>query len=494
MIYFLGVLGFFQAFFLPGIAAIRSSRIGLTAPLAILLGVPLSLLANYCLIFLCTILGVSFRVPIFLLSAACIVHVFFKKQKSAPSSKSGNGGMKLGELFLALLSAAYVLYFFTRWVKSFGTIIYWWDAYNAWNPWGLQWLNGKIPSGTSQYPQLIPMIYAMGYQFIGNSKVQFFSKAMVNSIPILVTVGAFLAAWSNTRARAAVFSGIMAFLFMTNRFLIPWSGYADAGLAGLVFALLLLTLYLCQGEGPFAQKRISPALIGVAILVGLVKPTGAVVSVLWPVLLWFLSRRAIPLKVLYRYYIWILGALATWYGFKQVQFALGLDHSVMGHIVNTVGAPYGERIPIAIRLMLNDLLGGESLFSQKLIYSFLILGVLAWGARWSREARVFLGFGLGLFMVWALMISYDTRNLGFAVPFLAIAFGLGIEALLSRLKLAKQRIPLPGIPRMDFRTFFVVFLGLQALVGAFILKDGVLIEAQESAVRLYNETHLDQIK
>jgi len=297
MIYFCGILGFLQAFFLPGVAAIRLAKIGINLPLAILLGVPFSLLANYFLIFLCTLLGASFRGPIFLLCAACLVHVFIQNKKSSPSLIGEDGGMELGAFVSAIISAAYVLYFMTRWVKSFGTIIYWWDAYNAWNPWGLQWLNGKVPSGTSQYPQLIPMIYAMGYQFIGNSKVQFFSKAMVNSIPILISVGGFLAAWSNKGGRVAVFSAIIAFLFMTNRFLIPWSGYADAGLGGLVFALLLLTFYFCRGEGPLAQRRVSRGLIWVAILVGFVKPTGAVVSVIWPILFWNLSKRTFNWKV-----------------------------------------------------------------------------------------------------------------------------------------------------------------------------------------------------
>ena len=488
----MGAFSFFHVFFLPGLASLRILKFYVNLQSALLFAVPISLLINYFLIFTCTVFGFDFKIPLFLLFGLSSFVVIFKKNGVKKLLETRIERYSFVELIITTLSWLYFVYFLTRWIKSFGTIIYWWDAYSAWNPWGMSWYNNKIPSNTSQYPQMIPMVYAIGYKFIGNVTVQFFSKIMVTSFPVIAAFASLITGHSSGKNRTIYSAATIAFLYCVNHFLIPLSGYADAPLASIVYLLVLAMTFFRNAEK--LEDYQYNLLIFSTILCGFIKPTGAIISVIAPIIIKFLFTNNISFNKLLRTYIVIGITLFTWYGFKQIQFLMGEDHSVLNHIVSTVGIPFSERIPNGIQLFWKDLFENGTSIWIKFLSSILVIVFSLRAFQKRFESVVFVVVAALLFVLWSLITSYDTRNLAFFVPFACLVFGYGVQSVFESQKIFPRKILIKPItlkyPKHLFAIIFVIF----AIVGELYLTDEKILSAQKEAVIRYNETHSDQIK
>ena len=207
--FILGILGFFQVLFLPGLILRKSVQLPHNFFFSLACIVGLSLITNYVMVFFLTAIGLFvhwFVLSLIALEIGFILYLYrnvlinlsiedmvqqvwnpfieqisslFPKIRSEKENKT-----------IQVLRALIVLLFFIigivaiEWISRFfrnniGEVFNTWDAVLSWNRWAVDWASNHMPVRTEDYPQLIPANWALIYKIIGTSSIQFFSKAIM---------------------------------------------------------------------------------------------------------------------------------------------------------------------------------------------------------------------------------------------------------------------------------------------------------------------------
>ena len=91
-------------------------------------------------------------------------------------------------LSLALAGSAAGVFFYLLWFGDAADHIFTcWDSALSWNVWAESWARGNFPANVSEYPQLLPMNWALAYQLIGGP-VQFVPKFSISLFPLLTVL------------------------------------------------------------------------------------------------------------------------------------------------------------------------------------------------------------------------------------------------------------------------------------------------------------------
>ena len=78
--------------------------------------------------------------------------------------------------------------FFLNWVICAADNIFaYWDSALSWNSWAVNWFSGVIPHGTAEYPQAVPLNWALAYLIIGET-IQFVPKLTISLFPLLTVL------------------------------------------------------------------------------------------------------------------------------------------------------------------------------------------------------------------------------------------------------------------------------------------------------------------
>jgi hypothetical protein len=466
----LGLLSIIQAVFLPGIAASFFIK-NLCWVDRILLAIPLSVAINYALVLGLTLAGMYSRPVIFMVVAVEILVLFAILAKEIRTSRMrclGGGYPQLTgffkkqpmELFIYFLLAVFLIRFSHEAWKQFGTVFSHWDAVVSWNRWAVTWFHGELPHGTWQYPdasqtypQGIPILYSMTYQFIGDIRVQFFAKAIAMVFPFAALATFLRMAFLFESGRSILLLSVPIFIMLLAKgyggmdFI--FSGYVDTPIA--YFGVLACYLFMLlnqrrtqEGEGGQNDNLIYAAVTIVAAT-ALLKQTGVLVAVMFP-LAWFYyfgihSGRQARIKLLWLYLI-VAVLAGHWYVYKAIQIHNGTDISLLSSYNSLIQTEWYERPFSAAKLFFKT-------------YGWFWLLPFVMGFRYPAIRVLALWGILPVFLFWAILVSYDMRGFYLAMPWIAIVLSAGCYRLYE---LARSKpLPLPAV---------VVVLSLAATISA----------------------------
>jgi len=466
--YIFGILSLVQIVFLPGLISLRLIRFRGSFWQGAIYTFALSLLINYCMVFFLAILNLYSRSIIMVLFAAQVIWVIqlYWKDLNTPlldifqylwdksiSALAGLFPSPEDDLSRSQKAAHYTFIIFTLislifaldrlwWIigiflHNIGTVFDGWDAVYSWNRWAETWFSGKIPLDSRFYPQLVPTNWSLTYMFMGESTVQLFAKSIMPVFAIGILLQFFDLGITLRQP------GFLVAIILSRALLVRFIGTGISnGLtdtAAAFFALLpFYTILKAQALKTESEQHLLWMLgFFFAAASAVTKQAGVYIFILYPLLVYIVLLRPSygnRLNPIIWRGILTWGAFAAflpvlWYGFKLILISKGIDSSEVLANASYSAQLYGNvsyltQIIHALRRFV-----GVYLILFPLI--FCTLHLLPSLVRW-----LFVLFILPFPAIWAMMASYDTRNLAIVLPILALASGLSIEAivrLLSRL-------------------------------------------------------------
>lgn len=488
----LGIFSLLQITALPGLITLRLIQFRGTFWQRVLYTFALSLLINYCLVSLLAPLHLYARPIVLTLFAAQAIYAvwLYRSDLRRPlleisqtlwdqgrlaiaglfhsTDDAQSNSKDLVHLVLLLLTLISLIIAADRiwwaagiYFHNLGSVFDAWDAVFSWNRWAGVWFDGRIPTDTRFYPQLIPVNWSLTYVFIGDSNLQLFAK----SIMPLFILGIFLQLFDLgiSLRQTGFFIAIILLRAMFVRFTEAeiYNGYVDITVA--FFGLLPIYTIARAQKTKLDTERHTLWILGFffAAAATVTKQAGVYIFILYPFLVYILLLRPkygsqLTPTVWRDVLTWGASAALiplTWYGLKLITIYQGADVSeIMGN-ANTSAQVYGN-VGLASQVIHALQHFGTYLILFPLI--FFLLPLLPSLVRW-----LFFLFILPFPVLWAVLASYDFRNLTIFFPIFALASGLALEAIfLVSLRLLKKA---------SIEKWMFALIPLASLVFLFIL-------------------------
>lgn len=468
--FILGVLSLTQIVALPGLIVLRLFRFRGTFWQGVVYTFGLSLLVNYCVVFLLVAFNIHSRAIVLMVFAVQVLWAawlyrndlqtplfdvfqdFWDRCLSALSKlffSSGNhttpGQKAVHYIYLLFTLISLALSLDRMWwgwvifLENVGTVFDGWDAVYSWNRWAGAWFGGNLPVDSRFYPQLVPANWSLAYVFMGESTVQMFAK----SIMPLFVLGIFFQLFDLgvSLRQPGFFVGIILFRSLIMRFIGVEinNGYVDT--AAAFFAMLpFYTIFKAQASKT-EPERLKLWTLGFffAAAASVTKQPGVLIIPVYLIMFYILllrqyrgdqlnpnTRRSMLMQALFALLIPI-----SWYGYKLFVIYLGLDESEV-----LLNAAYAAQVHGNVGLLTQITQAIQTFGAYLVLFPLILctLPLLPSLVRW-----LFALFILPFPIVWAVMASYTTRNLAILFPILALASGLAVEALVRLfLKLLTQ--------------------------------------------------------
>jgi hypothetical protein len=384
---------------------------------------------------------------------------------------------------IALIALEWMFRFFRY---NLGEVFNTWDAVVSWNRWAVDWASNQFPVRTEDYPQLIPTNWAMIYQILGTSQIQFFSKAIMPLFPLLILLLLFGMGFETRNP--AFFLSIEVARLIIKKFSGDFisAGYVDFALSFMVF-LAFTMLYLSYKAKPLNEKMNY-------VILSLIFVSGSVVTKqpgffgLFCILFIsiFLIQRGELRTILsiYKKQILILALIifiivVPGYGYKGIQIILGIENThLLGALEHT------NQVHNNQSLFANLIPGLKSLGNYLYLVLFIIPSLFVIEKFW-RVIAIFVV--LPYVALWASYASYDPRNLTMMYPFIALLFCLGLFGFIFLVLSFFQKIKLEKI------SLFLVlfFLGLVIISLNFIFSKDTLESRQIEKQKMIFSTELN---
>jgi hypothetical protein len=489
----LGVLSIFQMIFLPGFLALKLTKARFTPFQMVVFSFGLSLLANFWLVFVMSLLKVYIRPVVLFVVAGEITAllVLSRRWLSQPLSASGQGllaclensfsrfrswwentlaeGRKQPASFVLKASLILIFTYTTFlaiqwsvqiWITNLGTVFASWDAVLSWNPWAVTWANNSIPQGTQLYPQLIPAVWSLSYVITGSTAIQFFAKSIMPLFFLLIVCVMVKLAWN--RRSYGILIGIFFFRYMLKKFLGDYiaEGYVDIPVAALTFLAFYAIMEAQRARDWLSARKFWLVGIAVAAAATLTKQAGVFILLLLPVFAalmpydQFKVERKERLKLVGWLLIVALLLAGPWNLIKAIQIQAGVDDTNVAYLTSEMH----DRIPPLLRI----LPALHSLEKYLLVVGLALAGLFLLP---RFLALVDLTLGLSYLLIWAAYFSYDIRNIAVALPFLAIFAGMAVEKIIALCLTWLERLRLKRLVVLPAGWLGVFFLAL-AIVGA----------------------------
>lgn len=438
----LGFCALIQIAFLPGYLLVRALRWSDGALQTLLLSFALSLLINFYLVALLVALHIYITPVVlaifFLEVTAALAWPRADAQISAAWKADiaritrfgeelwqGSWFIRVVKLAIIILAAQALLEAGREVTGRWGAIFSVWDEVTSWNKWAMNWSANHWPDRTMCYPQLFPANLSLTYLFLETDRLWMFAKGLMPVFPV-----ALLLLLVDLALRTRRFGFVLAIVFTSclTKTIIHDArvlGYAD----GPLTFLIAMGLYACileylaaspKYDGQSRDKYLAPILAAAAALT---KITGWFACVALALLAWrWRGRRTLgtstPCRWLARWLAIAILLPLPWYIFSQVCLIKPIDYKINSTEVLTFshrGRNATERMAFGLDMLVRN--GGLS--------GVLVLG-LSLTALASRTWRWPALLGGAWYLIWSLGMSYDTRNLAPAIPFLGIAAGMGV--------------------------------------------------------------------
>ena len=478
MLMFFGILGFLQTTILPALLLIRLFRLkgDLTEQLLRLL--PLSLIANYLVIFALAALHLYTRPVVLVLIGVEITAILwiFRKSLLRPVNETitAIGDSLRSELqpvgdFLSedskqirgwiwavsgCLALSGVLWGVHLVRPNTGTVFSGWDTIFSWNYYANTWAAGRIPSIGGMYPQLVPSNWSLSYLLQGDGAVQFFNT-LIPPLFFLLIQGMLFDLGFQRRESAYFFAAIIA-RYMMKKLMGDqlFDGYMDVPAA----AMSLLSIYtFMKAEGKPQHEQKQAIILGVLFAAGaaITKQSGFIALLLAPLAAFLLLRdgsKAMSRQEKLLPAVSVLLIVLPWY----LHCFFFNTHGQARELIAEGIMDYNTSYDISHRLWQADQVLGK----YRLCFLISLIGLPFVPKRYRLLFPLFIW---PLTIIWATTYSYDARNLCLTLPFVALLDGLilsGFGNFSYRIlqKLHADRIPI----------FLIGFLFLAAAVFALI--------------------------
>ena len=474
----LGLISLAQIWLIPGYAFIYQAR-DISRWDKILLAVPLSAVINFYLVYSLVLLGLYTQqvvIAIFLLEISLLIFFAWRKARSF-AQKTPATPAKIGfetdstNIVFALMSLLVIAQVFGQ----IGTVFTQGDAVSSWNNWAISWFNGIIPLNIAWYPQLLPTLYSLTYQFIADSRIELFAKIAESFYP-LVTLGIFvrMATIFPAERKRILWAAIILFLLVRRL----WggesavNGYADFPLA--FFSLSILYVFALKASAQLHNKDSSSSsyviiLIAVSIGAGLMKQSGVFLGMFVPFvwLAYFRNGKSLRGHVVQSASIGIAIALscAAWYLYQYWRISTGVETSNLKMLSGIIHLSWYESI----------IYGFKSItYKLSWLWVLLILASLA-----HRKIRYVTFFVVTpFFLLWAAFVPYDYRNLAPIFPLLAVSLSYGWGELTH---VATRALPNRINARLIQRSVVVIVLGALAIALANPQLNNELLKLSDNA-------------
>jgi hypothetical protein len=511
--FLLGILSIFQITLLPGLLWMKWGRIpksNFIQNICYCFG--LSLVSNYIGVFLLTSIGLYKSVVVYFIFfceiglAIYLYRRFLFGDISSwikPAFESIENEIRTflekfhdyqkRDLFYQLLFAllAIVILYFSidslLWLikvfkNNIGDIFQLGDAVKNWNPWGVMWASGHMPLNYN-YGQLIPINYSITYIFMQNSEVQFFAAGFMPLFAIFILLLFVDLSWEYKNVGfllALVFTRYMMKKFAGD---VIDDGYVD--IAIMFFYLLPIHALLKASISSELDKKLNYLVLGglFTAAAAVTKQSGLSILVAYPVLAYLCVIRMLPKS---DQKPWMLKLGAT--------FLLALVIVLPWYIITALN-PSGVKmlaqgfsgLPIYQESILTRMWNGVRTIQKYNILYITSLIALPFTRRIYRWLTTVIVFPYTF--LWAIFLSYDTRNLTPVIPIVAMTAGLGIVTILEKLERVSQWTKLSRVK--TFLIFLFLISGFVFISQKF--PDEMLIKRQIELQRELFYPQLDDL-
>lgn len=498
----LGVLGIFQTLFFPGLMIKKFIQYPRNFFFLIASIVAFSLITNYLIVFLLTTLGIFIRwivIFLFIIEMFVLLYLyrqallnfnigqFFQKLWNSiahsivslfPTVENDENalikvvkyGLMLASLIIGLIAIEWIFRFFRY---NLGEVFNTWDAVVSWNRWAVDWASNHFPYSTQDYPQLIPANWALIYQFIGTTEIQFFSKAIMPLFPLLIFL-MLLGLGFETR-NPAFFLAIELTRLIIKKFSAEFiaAGYVDFSLTFFVLLSFIMLFLAYKSEN--LDDRLRYLFLSFIFVSGAVvtKQPGffALFGIILITLLFVVRKDLSDIFKLYKkqilFLLIMMGLIIIpWYLLKGIQFLIGTDQThLLGALQDTNRAHNNQS------LFANLIPGLMSLGKYLYVVLFIIPGLFFMEKFWRIIALLIT---IPYVALWAAYASYDSRNLTMIYPFIAILFCSGLVGAIFWVLKKMEKLPLYKIP-----VSILLLISLLFAIGlSFIWSDEILFANQ----------------
>jgi hypothetical protein len=465
----LGILAILQIVALPGLVIYKliNLRGNLIDKILVIFG--LSLIFNYCLIFLLAAVGIYARsvFTIFVLVELTALlwlyrndlRMSFDKFVTAtrdnlndmidffiPKRRDHDAVTLLYFAWLALiflLAARSLVWAANLLFDNMGTVFSAWDAVVSWNRWATEWAAGQIPTDSHFYPQLIPANWSITYLLQGDTTLQFFAKSIMPLFGLLMFVG--LMNLGIATAESHFFIAMALLMPLLKNFLRDGvsNGYVDIAVA---FMGLMAIYFLIKSQKALEiEERYRSLLLGAVFAAGaaVTKQPGVYIALCYPILAWLMVRssavslwnekaRDFIARFGLIYLIWV-----SWYVLKGVQVLTGADRPHLEVLINLSANTYGNVS------LLQQIMAALARFDKFLIFFVLIILALPFMDRFYRALTLLM---LPYPILWAWFAGYDTRNLAIFLPMFALLSGYSVNIFIDKVFEIIRKTSLLKIP------------------------------------------------
>jgi hypothetical protein len=468
MDFFLGILGVLQMTSIPGLIIYKFLRLRGKILDKVLIIFSFSLIFNYCLIFLLSILGIYIKIILIVLVLGELITLIWlyssnlrqpiKNSLEAvwdgindfvgflipkrPNGDSSSLYYLLDVLFL-LLSIKNIIWAFNLFIHNLGTVFSSWDAVVSWNQWAIAWAASQVPMYTRFYPQLIPANWSITYVLLGTTEIQFFAKSIMPLFALLMLLGLFNLSLQ-TRNYYFLISIVLLGPLLEKFLNIGISnGYVDIAVAFFAFMSIYMLIRVQQTSE--LDQRDKMLVIGAlfSAAAAITKQPGLYIVVCYPVLAFInvnsfdLSTQKKWLKAFFPWLALVSILWISWYLFKGIQTQLGVDHSYVDVLINQSAARY-KGLNIAQQIL--AAIGEFDLY----IIILVLVGVAF--PLMDRFYKVLTLLAAPYLFLWAWIAAYDTRNLAIFLPLLALIGGYSINKLIPELMKILEKLKIFRIP------------------------------------------------
>lgn len=472
--YFLGWLSFFQITFLPGFLFLEFLKMKTKTLIEKIIFIfALSLIVNFVLVFLLTLLRLYQPVVIYLFFSfefICFFLTIVRKKLIFRLSLPLN---QTGLLTIALLTALLVVgRFFILFFQnlSLRSVFLTGDTLDSWNRWASQWFQNQIPVDTLiAYPQLIPTNWSLTYVFMQTTQIELFAKLLMPLFSIAILLIFFDLA-GQTKKIAYIFGaiitgGLLHYYFDTS-FL--RDGYPDIAFAFFAF----LPFYCLQLFQKYKQKEYLPLMILFALGSFLTKQLGFYIVLLTLITPsgWSVApdnKLKNLKKPLFLFSFFLLAIAIFWYVLKlpEIITAYNIEsiyHAAMSSKLNDLS--FFSRLTQSVRILAPNIKG---IVILAIVTLLLLLSLFQ---KTSAKVIVFIIFPF--FVLWSLFLNYDVRNLAVIFPYIGLTSGTSLDIFFhyNVLKHCNKAISL----RANGLVSFFIFITLLGLVSFFISNERLI--------------------
>jgi len=406
MSYLFGGVAFVQITFLPGFLFLGFSKIkSKTFVEKIVFIFAVSLIANFVLVYLLSLLKLYLSITVYLVFSLEFVAFFLLAKKKKLSFSFPFSTKKNGFLFLLLLISTFVVArFLLPFLQnlSLKSVFLDGDAIDSWNVWATQWAQNKIPLATGHYSQLIPTNWSLTYVFMQTLQIELFAKLLM---PLFI-LAILLIFFDLGNYSGLIMVGVLFHYYFDNSFL--RDGYVDLAFSFFAF----LPFYYLILYRKYKKKHYLFLMLFFALGSFLTKQLGLYILLLtlvsFPDWKWLRKNKLFLILSIFlsvitlSWYILKLPEIRTTYNIESIYHAAMTDKLTQFSLL--------ARLQRSFFLLVPNIKG---------ICIFCMVIFLALFSLKNKQSRqIFYFIIIPIFAFWTLFLNYDQRNLAVIFPYL----------------------------------------------------------------------------